>query len=224
MEDIEHGLISLVILQAGIMVYNGQRNRHQLTQLALLPPRQAPWMQLLNYGDNSSFYISHTRPSFMELETVLFVGKLLGKRGRPTLLDDSGQLGFYLFFLGLECSTSICAWSLDDLPQLLLVTILTDWWCLCAKSWSDILWPRFHCQLRHSADIVRHREPRVINCIGFVDGVTIPVQFGSSPEEQGTNYNGYHHDKNVNNVFAFAPTGKIMWAAINAPRSWHSIT
>jgi len=41
------------------------------------------------------------------------------------------------------------------------------------------------------------------------------------PTCQATNYNGYHHDTMCNNVFCFAPTGKIIFACINFPGSWH---
>jgi hypothetical protein len=34
-------------------------------------------------------------------------------------------------------------------------------------------------------------------------------------DEQEKYYNGYHGDTTVNDVFAFAPTGKIIFAAIN---------
>ena len=39
--------------------------------------------------------------------------------------------------------------------------------------------------------------------------------------EQNKNYNGYRHDIHLNNVLAFAPTGKIIYAALNYPGSWH---
>lgn len=40
-------------------------------------------------------------------------------------------------------------------------------------------------------------------------------------EAQAMDYNGYGHDKYCNNVFLFAPTGKILYACINFPGSWH---
>jgi len=229
MDDIEEELISLAILLAGILVYNGQRNRHRLTRSALLPPRQAPWMQLLNFGDQSSFLdlTGFTRPAFMELEAVLFGDSALGKRGRPSLLDDRGQLGLYLFFLGSRMQYKhlclifgITPTSACDYINRLMVLVCEK---LKRHPLARIQLPD-RDTMQEYAHIVHLREPRVMNCIGFVDGVAIPVQCGSSPEEQGTNYNGYHHDTNVNNVFAFAPTGKIIWAAINAPGSWHDST
>ena len=67
------------------------------------------------------------------------------------------------------------------------------------------------------ASMIEHREPSVRNCIGFVDGIAIPVQCSSKITEQNNDYNGYKHDTNVNNVLAFAPTGKVIYAALNYP-------
>jgi hypothetical protein len=57
--------------------------------------------------------------------------------------------------------------------------------------------------------------------IGFVDGVSIPVKCSDDLIEQNKYYNGYYKDTAINNVFAFAPTGKIIWAGFNYPGSWH---
>ena len=71
------------------------------------------------------------------------------------------------------------------------------------------------------AERVRLREPTVTNVIGFVDGVLLSVKCSESIEEQQENYNGYHHDTRCNNVFAFSSFGKIIFACINCPGSWH---
>ena len=68
------------------------------------------------------------------------------------------------------------------------------------------------------------REPSVRNCIGLVDGVSVPAQCCSEVTAQNAAYNGYRHDTNVNNVLAFSPTGMVMYAAINYPGSWHDST
>lgn len=62
--------------------------------------------------------------------------------------------------------------------------------------------------MAHYAHLVQQREPTVNNIIGFVDGVSIPIQCSDDPYDQATYYNGYHHDTCINNVFAFSPTGK----------------
>ena len=70
-------------------------------------------------------------------------------------------------------------------------------------------------EMAHYASLVEQREPRVNNIIGFVDGVAIPVQCSEDDFERSAYYNGYYHDTTVNNVFAFSPTGKIIFACIN---------
>ena len=69
--------------------------------------------------------------------------------------------------------------------------------------------------------MINRREPSIRNVIGFIDGVAIPVECGSDAASQAINYNGYRHDTVVNNVFAFCPNGKIVYACINNPGSWH---
>ena len=71
------------------------------------------------------------------------------------------------------------------------------------------------------AALVQNREPKVRDVIGFTDGVSIPVKCSSKLSLQATDYNGYHHDTMCNNVFCFAPTGKIIYACINYPGSFH---
>ena len=72
--------------------------------------------------------------------------------------------------------------------------------------------------------MIEYREPSIRNCIGFVDSIAIPVQGSSEITEQNKDYNGHKHDTNVNNVLAFAPTGKVIYAALNYPGSWHDST
>jgi len=76
-------------------------------------------------------------------------------------------------------------------------------------------------EMAEYSEIIRAREPRVRDVIGFVDGVAIPVQCNSSEICQSIDYNGYRHDTVCNNVFAFSPLGKIIYACINYPGSWH---
>ena len=47
----------------------------------------------------------------------------------------------------------------------------------------------------------------------FVDGLSVPVQCSDVETLQRAAYNGYHHDKMCNNVFAFSPEGKVIYAA-----------
>ena len=76
-------------------------------------------------------------------------------------------------------------------------------------------------KMEHYSRLIQQREPTVTNVIGFIDGLSIPVECSEDVEEQAKFYNGYHHDTMINNVFAFVPTGKIEHASMNFPGSWH---
>ena len=68
---------------------------------------------------------------------------------------------------------------------------------------------------------MQRRQPRVRDVIGFTDWVSIPVQCASDMNRQAMDYNEYHHDTMCNNVFCFAPTGKVIYSAIYYPGSFH---
>ena len=96
--------LSLAILLAAINFYNSLRNRNNLHRAALLPPQSAPWMHLWLYGDDESFLnlTGFSRRAFNLLLNDLFppvVPLPRRKRGRPTLLDNPGQLGLFLYYV-----------------------------------------------------------------------------------------------------------------------------
>jgi hypothetical protein len=86
---------------------------------------------------------------------------------------------------------------------------------------AKIRWPSNLEEKQQFATLVNGREPTVDDVIGFTDGVQIPIKCSSDPVRQATYYNGYQHDTTCNNVFCFAPTGKIIYACVNYPGSWH---
>jgi hypothetical protein len=83
-----------------------------------------------------------------------------------------------------------------------------------------ILFPNEEEKLKY-AQMIHKRELSVNNVIGFVDGLRLASKCGDTDEAQSVDYSGYSRDTACNNVFAFAPTGKIIYACINAPGSWH---
>jgi hypothetical protein len=85
---------------------------------------------------------------------------------------------------------------------------------------AKVKWPN-EAEMALLASLVHNREPTVSDVIGFTDGCSIPIQCSSDPIEQAKFYNGYQSDTMVNNVFCFAPTGKIIYACTNFPGSWH---
>jgi len=218
---------TLCALLLFIVAYNSARNSRKLTRSALVAPKESPWMQLLNFGDAQSFLdlTGFSRDAFMRLERRLFTAReRKGNAGRPLSLDFRGQLGLYLFFLNSKMQIKhLC----------LLFGIVPTTACKYIDAFIELVPRRLQhnraarvkyptqAEMVHYASLVQAREPLVDNIIGFVDGVSIPVQCSDDASMQNAAYNGYHHDTACNNVFAFAPTGKIIFAAINYPGSWH---
>ncbi len=71
------------------------------------------------------------------------------------------------------------------------------------------------------ATLIRRREPLITQCIGFIDGIHISIQNSSDHKSQNSNYNGWLAGVTISCVFLFVPTGKISWAAVNFPGSYH---
>jgi hypothetical protein len=61
----------------------------------------------------------------------------------------------------------------------------------------------------------------VYNVIGFVDGVTIPIQCPETMLAHEMYYNGAKGDTVVNNVIAFSPKGTIFHAVLNQNGRMH---
>jgi hypothetical protein len=61
----------------------------------------------------------------------------------------------------------------------------------------------------------------VDDVIGFMDSVSLTPECTSEPVVQNSMYSGYDSDTKVNNLFAYAPYGKVIFCAINLPGSWH---
>jgi hypothetical protein len=208
---------------------NTIRRRHKIHRAGILPADVSPWRHLLNNGDEASFLnlTGFSKEAFERLHIALYPNHLVRQQnmGRPSLLSTRDKLGLLLFYCG----------STMNLHELCIIFGITPTRC------SDILnkvlllaynrlknnliarihWPSSRAEKEFYADLVRIREPRVVDVIAFVDGVSLPIKCAADPVSQATNYNGYHHDTMCNNVFCFAPTGKIIYACINYPGSWH---
>ena len=69
--------------------------------------------------------------------------------------------------------------------------------------------------------LVSRRMPGLTNIFGFVDGLSVPCQTSSDQFEQNAYYNGWKAGTFVNNIFVFSSEGKIVFASLNCPGSWH---
>ncbi len=60
----------------------------------------------------------------------------------------------------------------------------------------------------------------VDDIISLLDGVSFPVQCTDKRIRQNAMYCGYDCDTMVNNMLAYGPDGKVLFAAVNFPGSW----
>ena len=228
-EDELEDVLMLVVLCAGIVHYNSIRNRSKLTRSALLQPSLSPWNRLYMFGDESSFLemTGFTRFAFNRLRQIVFPPQNADRKGRPRSLDDNGELGLYLLYLGSQMKTKHLCTIFGTVPTTTEVTINKVMRMVCRSlkrnRIAEIKFPDKD-KMSEFARMVEHREPMVKNVIGFVDGVSVPVQCSDEEHLQRAAYCGYSHDTMCNNVFAFSPEGKIIYAAINFPGSWHDST
>jgi hypothetical protein len=86
----------------------------------------------------------------------------------------------------------------------------------CAK----ITWPSLP-QFEELAERIANKEPSIDACFGFVDGMHIATQNSSDHVTQNAEYNSWLGITSTSNVLVFAPTGLVIWAALNMPGSWH---
>jgi hypothetical protein len=217
----------LLLLVTFIVCYNNCRRRHNLTRSAILPPTFSPWNRVLHGADDDSFLelTGMTRLAFSNLEEILFSREDYWlRRGRPTLLDSSGQLGLLLFYLNFTMRLKHLCLIFGVTPSVAAEVINKMLRRLCRRLLhhpaSKIQFPDEE-RMKHLAAMVQLREPTITNVIGFVDGLSVPVQCSDDVSEQNAMYNGYYHDTTCKHVFAFDPEGKIVFAALNAPGSWH---
>ena len=224
---IDDSAMLVTILLAAILYYNSLRNRHKLTRSAIVSPKLSPWQHLLVNGDNQSFLemTGFSKSAFKKLEKVVFPPvDYVAPFGRPSSLDQRGELGLYLFYVNSTMKSKHLYIVFGIVPTTACTVINKMIKVIVEKlrkhPASRIRFPDQQ-QMAIYAQMVNNREPAINNVIGFVDGLSIPVQCSDDILQQNAAYNGYHHDTMCNNVMAFAPTGKIIFACLNYPGSWH---
>ena len=220
----------LGFLLAFVYMYNSARKRQNVHKISLLLPMFSSWARLDRFGDEESFLTltGFNRKTFGRLFLILFdKTRNQSKHGRKATLDNRAQLGLTLFYLGSRMNLKHLSMLFGATPSccsryihrvLLLIELKLKDHPLSIVRWPD------RDEMKVYASMVQRREPTISNVIGFVDGVALPICCNSDPDIQSRYYNGYHHDTTVNNVFAFAPTGKIIYASYNHPGCLHDAT
>lgn len=229
-EEDDDGMAIFLIAYLAVQWYNSLRNQSKLSRSGVLLPNLSPWQHLYAHGDDSSFLemTGFNRVSFWCLEACLFDDDVNRKRvGRPLCLESSGQLGLFLFYVGSQMKTKHLCLIFGIVPSTANRIIEEMLHIVCRKlknnEISKITFPGPE-KMQHFAAMVQSREPMIDNVIGFVDGLSLPIQCSDDEYTQNAAYNGYSHDTCCNNVFAFSPEGKVMYCAYNYPGSWHDAT
>jgi hypothetical protein len=114
----------------------------------------------------------------------------VNRHGKPQigqqLLDAAGCLGLVLHWLCLTMvsytlqqlfaiTPAVCSHYLSTGLQHLLL-------CLCEHHQARFLWPTTKEKACRHSDQIKRKFPRLTNCIGFVDGVNLPVSVSDDKE------------------------------------------
>ena len=208
-----------------LIYYNGIRRRHRLTGSGIFQPERSPLLCLYENGDEGSFLnlTGFSRASFHELHEYMYRDNELPRTCRPRLLNTEGIIVFYLgssMTISHLCLIFVCTPSrCSDIVNNQILSLSRR---LKNHPKKRIHWPSTLREKEYLAELVHRRESNVLDVIGFTVGLSRPIQCASDPISQAKNNIGYHHDTMINNVFCFAPTGKITFACINFPGSWLS--
>jgi len=209
-----------------LMQYNRARERSRLTRSAILAPAASPWRRLFLYGDENSFLTmtGFNRETFKLLVQLVPPRHSRG-RGRPTMLGPEDRVGVLLFFLGSSMNMNELSLIFGITPSVcsevityMLTTVVS---ILEHVQEAAVKFPTIE-KMQEYAGLVSARDPMVTDVIGFMDGLSLPVQCSSDELAQADNFNSYKQDTMVNNVFAFGPDGKIFLACINYPGKFRS--
>ena len=191
--------MNLCILLLCILWFNSCRESHYLTRSAVVRPAVSAWNMLLYRGDTKSFLnlTGMTREAFYKLESILFIEEAVGrKRGRPPILDNSGRLGLYLFWVGSAMQTKYLCTIFGVVPSSANIIIDNMRSLICrrlqANDRSKIAWPN-DVILEEWARLIQNREPTVKYVIGFADGLAIHIKCSDNEIEQTEAYNIVAH-------------------------------
>jgi hypothetical protein len=221
----------VVAIITAVIVYNNIRDngRHYLLRRALVKPKMSAWRRLLNHGDEGSF-LDLTGFNFHAFREMVHIISTEDERhntpafGRPKLLNIEDELGLYLFYVNSTMKAKHLALLFGVLPSTVNTTILRMMKRIVKglkrNADSRVKFPD-QAKMEAFAAMVNRRDNAVDDVIGFLDGLSMPVQCSDDPSSQAAYYNGYHGDTMINNIFLFSPEGKIIYAVFNAPGSWH---
>jgi len=152
-----------------------------------------------------------------------------GTRGAPLKMGDDDALGLALRYVfgqsetvGLMCCFYVSSETIN--VKLDRGLELLDW-VLRRHPDAKVLWPTFDEQLRDARIIAEHGPDKLPvglckkKLFFWVDGMATRVAAGSNKEAERANCGTKHKGPHVSCVFAFGPSGVIIWHNINLPGS-----
>ena len=105
--------------------------------------------------------------------------------GRP-LLDAAGCLGLVLHWLCLTMASYTLQQLFAITPAVCLCYLSTGLQhlllCLSKHPQAQFLWPTTKDKAQRHSEQIERKFPRLTNCIGFVDGVNLPVSVSANEE------------------------------------------
>lgn len=145
-----------------------------------------------------------TKLIFKRLYRAIFSNVAKKKRGRQ------GKIGLTLLYLNSRMNISQLCLIFGTVPTS-VSEVINYMLPLIIKKLRHIEASRMKFptpdQMPALAALVQNCEPLVDNVIGFVNGLSVPVECSADATEQDKYYNGYHHETCVNNIFAFSSEG-----------------
>jgi hypothetical protein len=166
-----------------------------------------------------------SRQAFTQLFDVLFLGQQPQRTGRPQLMHPTKQLGVYMFYMDstmgykhlcliFGITPTVCSKLIN---QMLMLVVQK----LKRHPLAQVHFPDAE-QMEYYVQLIHQHEPAVDDVIGFMDGASLTSECMLEPVLQSSMYSGYHSNTMVNNLFAYAPDGKVIFCTINCPCSWHN--
>ena len=200
--------VLLVVLL--IQYHNSIRARSYLLREGVMDPNLSPWRKLYDHGNSNSFLhmTGLTQAAFRSLLDYQFDLDGIARRqcrGRPRSLGPDGELGLLLFYLGSTMTVkhlclifgvvpSVCRLRINSMVKKAVKL-------LRSHPMARVEFPN-KATMRRFANMVQQRKPSVNKIIGFMDGVSFPVECTDKRITQNAFYCGYDCDTMVNNVFA----------------------
>lgn len=220
-----------------------KRSRVYFRRVDLLLPSESPWAQLLRAGTDSGFLyafmvdIATFRLLIRAADPMLTaradgwadVERSVPLTGRPRNNDSRALIAIALRYLQSPCGLKDLeiffgsGHSVTDRDLNLGLDILLSALGNLPDE-TEVRWPTHSEQVYYYRLIENKYGPTPVPGVYpfcFADGLRKQIFNPSDAMTQRSFYNGYPGHTNTLQIFAFAPTGKIIFAYVGMPGSWN---